>query len=419
MSIPRLQSLLQETPLQVTGMGAWSAGGNNVQELWQSVHAGKGLAGWLRLPEAVADGKLPVCTAATPKLTHPALRHLRRMDRAVMLAAAAAWEAWLDAGLETRPASPDRIAVVVGTSRGTVQASKEAQRQLDAGRMFPSTAAHATLASLSGVLAAMCQATGPCLVVSAACASSATALTTAAQLILSGAVDVALAGGAEAPLDPVILAQLHAAGVLATHTDPALACRPFDRHRSGTVLGEGAAFLVLESTASVQRRNAAAYAQFAGWGIATEPGERAGVSEDSRGLTTAMQKALCLAGLSTTDIGYLNPHGTGTKLNDLQEARAILQVFANSPGPLVSATKPVTGHCMGATAALEAIIAIQVLRQGIAPPTGNCADPDPGCSLRLIHERPAPCVTQAVMTNSSGFWGNHASLLFTRTNDRT
>jgi 3-oxoacyl-(acyl-carrier-protein) synthase len=395
-------------------MGAWTAAGMGVDALWRAALAGRGLATWQAMPPSVAHGCLPVCAAPTPGATQIPLRKARRADRSIRFALAAAWEAWRDAGLDRSPVAPERIAIVAGTSRGPVWTAADAVEQLARGQMRPSTAAHATLASLSGTLAELCGAAGPSFVVSAACASSATAMATAAQLLLSGVADVALAGGAEAPLHPAVLAQLHAAGVLAMAGDPARACRPFDTGRSGTVLGEGAGFLVLETAASALARKVRSHARLAGWGLATEPGERAGMSDDSHGLVRAMQDALGLAGLPPEAIGHVNAHGTGTVLNDRQEARAMVQVFSQGTSPWVCSTKPVTGHCMGAAAALESILAIQAMNTGWVPPTANCDTPDPGCALPLVRTVPQPCASAAVMTNSSGFWGNHASLVFAK-----
>lgn len=409
----RLNELLEHTPLHVTGLGAWSAAGHDAKDLWSSLLAAKSPARWMALPPKIAGGRLPVCEADTPDLDRPPLRRARRMDRSAGFAAAAAWEAWTHAGLHERPVAPERVAVVVGTSRGPMGAVAQSLQELSRGRVLPSLAAGATLASLSGMVASVCGSRGPSLVISAACASSATAITTAAQLLLCGVADVALAGGAEAPLHPAVLAQLHSAGVLSTHAPPRHACRPFDAARSGTVLGEGAAFLVLETAASARRRHARRHARLAGWGLATDPGERAGMRDDASGLANAMRDALALAGFDPARIGYINAHGTGTLLNDLQEARAIRRVFGDT-SPRVSSTKPITGHCMGATAALEAVISIQALNHGALPPTLNCDTPDSACPERLVRGAPQPCDLSAVMTNSSGFWGNHASLIFAK-----
>jgi 3-oxoacyl-(acyl-carrier-protein) synthase len=410
----RLTQLLRETPVLVTGMGAWTAAGRDAAETWTSALCGRSPAVWQEMPEGFSPGRLPVCPAATPTPEDTGLRPHRRTDRLILLAAAAARAAWRDAGLGTSAPSADRIAVVVGTSRGPIAATTDALEQLYRGRLWPSTAAHATPSSLSGTLAGLIGAAGPSLVVSSACASSASAIATAAQLLVSGAADVALAGGAEAPLHPVVIAQLAAAGVLASGAEPAQACRPFDSKRSGTVLGEGAAFLVLETAHSARQRSRIAHASLAGWGLATEPGERAGFSEDSTGLITAMRQALAVASLSPEDIGHVNAHGTGTRLNDAQEALAIREVFGKGGRPLVTSTKPVTGHCMGATGAIEAILAIEALKQRLVPPTANCVHPDPACGLSLALGAPRPCEARAVMTNSSGFWGNHASLIFSK-----
>ncbi len=413
MSSEHLKKALQATPIVVTGMGAWTPGGASVPGLWESLLAGRSPALWQDMPPGLPSAQVPVCPAQTPGNLHPALRRMARMDRSVALGAAAAMEAWDQAGLTGHAISPHRVGIIVGTSRGPVHALADVVENLREGRAYPSASAHANPAALSGTLAAMLGVCGPCFVVSAACASSAVAVATAAQLLLSGAVDVVLAGGAEAPLHPSTLAVLDAAGILARSDEPKTACRPFDTRRSGTVLGEGAAFLVLETHEHAMRRGGALHGRLAGWGITCEPGERTGIRDDGDGLASAMREALGMAGLAPGDVGYLNPHGTATLLNDREEARSIRTVFAAGQ-PLISATKAVTGHCMGASAAIEAVIALLVLKEKTVPPTANCDLVDQGLGLHPVVKEAAGTNASVVMSNSSGFWGNHASLVFTR-----
>ncbi|HWC61875.1 MAG TPA: beta-ketoacyl-[acyl-carrier-protein] synthase family protein, partial [Verrucomicrobiae bacterium] len=243
------------------------------------------------------------------------------------------------------------------------------------------------------------------------CASAAFAIGLAAEQILLGKTDAVLVGGAEAPLHAVILAQLQASGVLGSHADAAQACRPFDVTRNGMVLGEGSAFLVLESARLASRRGAKPLARLTGWSMSTDSSGRTGMREDGSSVVHAMQEALDLAQLSPRDIGYVNAHGSGTVLNDFAEASALKKLFGEYGVPC-SSTKPVTGHCLGATPALAAVLCIEALRHQQLPPAVNCAQPDPQCPVQLVTRQTRPAPFTSVLTNSVGFWGYHASLIF-------
>jgi 3-oxoacyl-[acyl-carrier-protein] synthase II len=234
----------------------------------------------------------------------------------------------------------------------------------------------------------------------------------AAQQILLGTLDVALAGGCEAPLIPSIFSQLLAAGILGSHSDPALVCRPFSASRNGTVLGDAAAFVVLESSHFARSRGASALARFSGWAAGSDKIQRAGMSENSGNLQRNMLAAMELAGISPEQIGYVHTHGTGTQLNDRVEAKALMQTFPN--GVPCSSTKPITGHCMGASAALGAVFAIKAMEHGLLPPSANCKPQDPDFDLDLIHSTARSARPSAVMVSSSGFWGTNAQLIFHR-----
>lgn len=335
------------------------------------------------------------------------------MDRSVQLAADALHQAWRDAGFEhTRPDS-HRLGLVAGTSRGPAEKWIESTRRLDKSSMLPSLAASTTTASLSGALAQLIRATGPCFTVSSACASSATAIVNGALLLLSGAADVVIAGGAEAPLNPVVLRQLHAAGVLGQSAQAGDSCRPFDLRRNGTVLGEGAAFLVLERAGCARQRGAHIHAFLGGWALGMDSAGRTGIHESGDAIFETMRGALSMAELSPQAVGYLNAHGTGTRLNDRIEAGAIHRLFgaAGVPAPC-SSTKATTGHCMGAAAAIEAVACILALQRQFLPLSANCHEPDPDCPINLVRHASPPLPLRAVMSNSAGFWGHNASLLF-------
>jgi 3-oxoacyl-[acyl-carrier-protein] synthase II len=336
---------------------------------------------------------------------------VRKADRCVQLAWLAADQAWRQAALaEIYP--PARLGVMVGSSRGP--ADKRVENRLAGRHKYPpSLSANTTFAVLSGALAQTFKLKGPGATVSATCASAAFVIGLAAEQILLGKADAMLVGGAETPLQPAVLAQLQSAGVLAEHAEAAHACRPFDRARNGLVPGEGGAFLILESAAGAAKRGAAVLAHLAGWSLSLEDSGRTGVDEAGAGLVRVMAEALQLAGLDAENIDYINAHGTGTRLNDAAEARAIGQLFgARAAVVPCSSTKPVTGHCLGATPALEAIICLEAMRHGMIPPTANCQQPDPACAIHMQPLIAKPAAIATVMSNSLGFWGYQASLIF-------
>jgi 3-oxoacyl-[acyl-carrier-protein] synthase II len=405
---PLLHRLLRDHPVVVTGMGAFCGAGTSVGELWQTVLHGESPANWLAEESSPAGLRVAGCRAGNPLLT----RLTRKMDRSTQLAHAAAQEAWSVARLDALPVAPERIGVFVGTSRGAV--GKLAETVADGcERAKPSDAAYCSLANVSGMLSLAFPAHGPALTVSATCASGAAALALAAEQILLGKVDAAIAGGAEAPLNPLVIAQLHAAGILGHDADPRLTCKPFDAARNGIVLGEGAGFLILESLASARRRGAPVLARLTGWALAAEGGERVGMDRTGASLSRVITEALAMAGVVPAQLGYINAHGTGTLLNDLAEANALQLALGEAASRVpCSSTKAVTGHCLGASAALEAVISIQAIRNGHLPGTVNCRNLDPQVKLNLLRVSTGPTAVESVLSVSAGFWGNQAALVF-------
>lgn len=410
-------SLNLPAAVAITGVGAFTAAGEGARNLWAAVVEGKSHAQW-REPAQEAGPRAPVCAAPEVDLDPTRFLRLRRMDRSVQMACSAALEAWNDAGLDGIPTSAGRTAIFVGTSRGPLGTVLDSQAAFASGaRVWPSVAPNSSFGSLSGALAVAFGAQGPCLTISSTCASSAAAIALGAQQILCGAAERALVGGAEAPLHDVIIAQMNSARVLASDACPQSACRPFDSARTGTVLGEGAAFLVLESLEAARKRGARVWGQLAGWGLGSEGGERTGISDDAECLHAVMRDALAMAGLSFAELDYINAHGTGTVLNDKTEAQAIAQFGPASARPLTSSTKAVMGHCMGAAGAIEAVISLFALQEQLLPPTANCFAQASDCPIGLVLGAARSSRVAAVLSNSAGFWGNNASLLFTQPRD--
>jgi 3-oxoacyl-(acyl-carrier-protein) synthase len=396
--------------LVITGCGAVGAFGVGADSLWSAALGARPAA--RRVPGLLA-ARIPVCPVDIDLPTLGLVHGEHRLDRAVRLALLSSSEAARHAQLREHPIDPTRVATIVGTSRGPVSSTESAALLHRAGeRVPPSLAVSATTASLSGALSIAHGARGPAMTISAACAASGVAIATAASLILAGDCDAAIVGGAEALLTPAVLSALEAAGVLGDNEDPSLACRPFDRRRNGTVMGEGAAFLVLETESSARARGVPALARLAGWSAASDAANRAAEEKGAAALLRAMQAACARADLNPRDLGYINAHGTGTAMNDLNEALAVRSLVGGGEPILCSSTKPVTGHCAGATSAMEAIVTIEALRRGIAPPTAACEEPDPRCPIDPVAVRARTAPITAAMSNSLGFWGSVASLLF-------
>jgi 3-oxoacyl-(acyl-carrier-protein) synthase len=401
-----LASLLQENPIVVTGMGCYSVASGSVDALWRAALAGRGLASWREFLIAGHPQRFTVCSAPPLDVTTPELRSARKADRCAQMALHAATQAWHQAAL-TNAYPPERVAAIVGSSRGPLGKMEESFERLPRGDMLPTLSAQSSLGSLSGMLAQQFGLKGPGSVISATCASAAFAVGFAAEQILLGKADAVLVGGAEAPLHALILAQLQSAGVLGSHDDATQACRPFDATRNGMALGEGSGFLILESARLAACRGARPLARLAGWSMSTDSSGRAGMHEDGSSIVHAMQQALELAQLSPEHIGYVHAHGSGTVLNDFAEASALNKLFGPHGVPC-SSTKPVTGHCLGATPALGAILCIEALRQRQLPPAVNCAHPDPKCPVRLVTPRAQLPASTSVLCNSIGFWATTA-----------
>lgn len=402
--------------IAITGIGLLASQAQTPAELWALARCGRSPA-QIRPP----DDQLPalaICPVADPLPELPVkLRRAHRSDRTVRMSLSAGWSAWQESGLASQNLSPQEVAVVVGTSRGPYQKWLEVAALAFGNssrptRLLPSLAAESASASLHGSLAALIGAQGPAYTVSTACASGAHAIALAADHLLSGSATCALVGGVDAPLHPLLIRQFLATRILDPRLPPEPACRPFDRSAQGTLLGEAAAFLVLETLASATARRAPMQGLLIGWGIAADGKSASAEAAGAVGLPAAVMRALQRAGCRPADLGYINVHGTGTRHNDDLEMAWLHELTAAS-GPIpYSSTKPVTGHCLGATPVLEAIISLQTLSAGILPPNPHCPDPHPNAPPGLVRELNQPLLQPRVLSTSLGFWGASAALLF-------
>lgn len=404
----------------ITGCGCISPVGNNVSDTWQALLAGRSGVDWITLFDA-SQHKTRFA-AEVKGFDSAALfgsREARRMDRFTQFALAASLEAIEQAKLRVEVLNRDRIGVVIGTGIGgisTLLAQVEEMRARGPERVSPFLVPMMIADSAPATIAIQLGLRGPNMALATACASGANAIGEAAEMIRRGTADVMLAGGAEAAIVPVAMAALNVMGALSARNEaPQQASRPFDRERDGFVMGEGAGMLVLESLEHAQARGARILAELSGYGTSNDAYHISAPAENGAGAALSMQWALEDARLSPEQIDYINAHGTSTPLNDKSETQAIKKVFGETAYSIpVSSTKSMTGHLLGASGALEAVICVQVLQEQILPPTINYEYPDPECDLDYVPNQPRSRTVHHVMSNSFGFGGHNATLIFSR-----
>jgi len=400
----------------VTGLGVVAPIGNSIDELFINLSAGR--SGVRRFPEALAARlRSPIgATAAFDGTAHFDAPRLRLLDRVSQFALLAAGQAIADARLDFAAERRQRCGVFVGCGVGGAATTDESYYTVyaeESDRVNPYTVLGSMTNAPASWIAIDHGLLGPNLTFSTACSSSAVALGEAARRIRSGEADVMLAGGAEAPLTFGVLRAWEAMRTLAAEDphDPAASCRPFSRNRSGLVLGEGAAFTVLEDWDHALARGAPIHAELSGYGLACDPVHITRPTVE--GQASAMQAALDSAGLASSAIDYINAHGTATVQNDAVETGAIKSVFGEHAYRVpVSSTKSVHGHLLGAAGALEFIISVICLERSVVPPTMHLDAPDPACDLDYVPGRARTGVNlRAVMSNSFAFGGTNAVLI--------
>ncbi|GAA3579112.1 beta-ketoacyl-ACP synthase II [Nonomuraea rosea] len=397
----------------VTGMGVRTPAGAHPKELWNALLSGRSTA--RRITSFDTEGLGVGFACEVPDLdeeTYLTPKEVRRLDRAARLAVCAAGDALADAGAVRTPAA--RRAVVTGSSFGgmrTTEATLFDGRHPGRGNPGPLYMPQIMHNAPAAAISIRFQAAGPSLSVATACASGADAIGAGARLIRDGSADLVIAGGTEACVTATVLMAFDRCGALSRRNDaPERAGRPFDVERDGFVLAEGAAFAILESLEHALRRDARVHAELAGYGACSDAYHLTAPSAQGEGAYRCMRAALSDAGLAADEIAHVSAHGTGTRLNDLGEAQAIGRLFGSVRVP-VTAAKGVTGHAIGATGAIEAVAAVLAMGELTIPPIANLETPDPKCDINVVRKvrsmPPGP-----VMSNSFGFGGHNASLIF-------
>jgi len=404
----------------VTGMGCLSPVGNNMKETWESILAGKsGVTGITHFDASKHKTRFAAEVKGFDPVALFGAREARKMDRFTQFIIAAAAEALEQAGLKIDESNRDRVGVVTGTGIGGIGTLLEqvgVLHERGPERVSPFLVPMMIADSAAGMLAIRCGARGPNMAISTACASGNNALGEAAEMIRRDAADVMIAGGSEAAIVSVAMAGLNVMTALSTRNeDPQTASRPFDKDRDGFVMGEGAGILILESLEHAQERGVQILGEISGYGTTDDAHHISAPAENGAGAAISMQLALKAAGLTVSDIGYINAHGTSTALNDKSETGAIKTVFGEQAYSIpISSTKSMTGHLLGASGALEAVFCILAIREGILPATINYQTPDPECDLDYIPNQPRKASPKHVMSNSFGFGGHNATLIFSR-----
>ncbi|MBU8899150.1 beta-ketoacyl-ACP synthase II [Corallococcus sp. M34] len=409
----------------VTGTGMISALGTGTEKNWQAMLAGKSGIG---LVTRFDPGKIDARIAGEVKDFVPEefidRREVRRMDLFAQYAMAAAdmavKESGIPIGLDTPNGyAPEKVGVIVGSGIGGISSLEEQHRKgLEKGfdRLSPFFIIQMIVNMAPGLISMRYNCKGPNWAPVSACATSAHAIGEAWKSIRLGETDAAIAGGAEASITPLGLGGFAVMKALSTRNDdPAGSSRPFDKERDGFVMGEGAGIIILEEMEAAKKRGANILAELVGYGANSDAYHVTQPAPEGEGAARCMRLALQTAGMRPEDVGYINAHGTSTEFNDANETKAIKTVFGDHARKLaVSSTKSMTGHMLGAAGGAEAVVSVQVLTRNVLPPTINQTTPDPTCDLDYVPNHARDAKVDAVMSNSFGFGGTNAVLLFKR-----
>jgi 3-oxoacyl-[acyl-carrier-protein] synthase II len=402
----------------VTGMGVISPLGLDAITTWEGLIAGRSGADYITQFDASNhDTRFAAEVKGFEPTDYIGRKEARRMDRFTQMAVVASMQAVEQAGLQIDPGNQDSIGVLIGSGiGGLITLSEQINVMIEQGpdRVSPFLVPMMITDMASGQVSITLGARGPNFCPTSACSSGSDAIGTAYEIIKRGDALAMLAGGSEAIITPIGIAGFNANRAISTRNDePQLASCPFDTDRSGFVIGEGAAVLVLEDLSYARKRGAQIVAEVVGYGASSDAFHITQPAEDGEGAVRAMKMAIQKSGLAPADIDYINAHGTSTPLNDRIETVAIKTVFGDHAYKLaVSSTKSMTGHLVGAAGALEAAICVMTISNGIIPPTINLTSPDPDCDLDYVPNVARKAQVRTALSNSFGFGGHNSVLVF-------
>lgn len=403
----------------ITGIGAVSPLGMTARESFDA--AAKGVSG-ISAPELFSSEITQIFAAGQVKDFTPEpyvnKREAKRMARFTQMAIVAAAQAWEESGLAESAFDPDRVGVALGSGMGGLDVICEQYAELtnNGPRSVSSFfIPKAIINTTAGLISIRYGLTGPCYSIVTACASGADAIGHAYYAVREGRADAMLVGGAESVLNELAVQGFHQMGALTESADAARASIPFDRERQGFVIGEGAAFLLLEGEESVKRRNAKTLGLLAGYAQTCDAHHITAPQPEGKQAARAMAEAMRDAGITKEQVGYINAHGTSTPLNDATESLAIESCFGEYAKKLkVSSTKSMTGHMLGAAGAFEAVLSLLALSEGIAPPTIGLEEEDEVCRLNYVKGKAQPLDCDYALSNSFGFGGHNSCLVLGR-----
>src|SRR5512143_825759 len=406
--------------VMITGLGALTPVGNDVPSMWSSLIAGKSGAGPITQFDATRFKATFACEGKDfDAAAFLGKKDARRIDRFTQFAVVAAKEALEDSKLIVTPENAPRIGVMLGTGIGgisTIVSQLEEMMAKGPDRVSPFLVPMMLPDTASGQVAIQFGLKGPNLCPVSACATGSHAIGEASEWIRRGIADAVVTGSTEAAIIPIALAGFNNMTAISTRNDsPERASRPFDKNRDGFVCAEGAGILILEELEHAKARGAKIYAEVIGYGLSADAYHITAPEENGAGAVQAMSMALNQAGLRPEQIDYINAHGTSTPLNDKSETAAIKRVVGEAAYTVtISSTKSMTGHLLGAGGAVEGVIATKVLNEGIVPPTINYETPDPNCDLNYTPNLAIRKQVDTVMSNSFGFGGHNAVVIFSR-----
>ncbi len=402
----------------VTGVGLVSALGHDAETTWKALLAGRSGAGPIsRFDTEGFATRIAAEVRDLDPLDYVDRKTSRKMDRFILYALAAAEDALQNSRLKINQSNASRVGVYIGSGIGgfeTIEQQHSRYLQRGPRGISPFFIPASIINLAAGQVSIRFGASGPNLASCTACSAGAHALGDSYRIIERGDADVMIAGGSEAAITPMGVGGFSAMKALSTRNhDPAKASRPFDLERDGFVVGEGAGILILEELTVALRRGAPILAEIVGFGMSGDAFHITAPAKDGSGALRVMRAALSTGGLDVEEINYINAHGTSTPPNDRIETLAIHKLFADHAFQLaVSSTKSMTGHLLGAAGGLEAGITALALRDQLLPPTINLERPDPDCDLDYVPNRSRPAEIQYAMSNSFGFGGTNASLVF-------
>ena len=404
----------------VTGLGLVTPVGNSVEETWTALMNGRSGADYIKKFDAE---KFPVKFACEVKdfdpLKYVEKKEARKMGAFIQYAVAASQEAVVDSGLQVTDDVAEQVGTYISSGIGDFWAIEREHSKLindGPGRVSPFFIPSAIVNLASGQVSIRHNAKGPNSATATACSAGAHAIGDSFKLIQRSAADVMICGGAESAITPMSVAGFGAMRALSTRNDdPVGASRPFERDRDGFVIGEGAGIMILEELEFARKRGAKIYAEIVGYGMTSDAFHITMPDETGSGAIRVMQKTLQDAGVGPEVVGYINAHGTSTPYNDKFETKAIKTAFGDYAQKLaVSSTKSMTGHLLGAAGGIEGVFSTLAIHRKSLPPTINYINPDPDCDLDYVPNEPRPAEVDYVLSNSFGFGGTNAALLFKR-----